>query len=136
MLAIMAATQYLPPIETVQSLSTSDRANILDLLFEPCTQLHTLSLELLRISTFLTYDELVATVGVQLTDLADSTSTSDKHWLDAILGAHPRLGEKKVDSEQSRTEQAQLNVGNAEELQRLTNLNEEYEQSFPGLRYV
>ena len=130
------ATQRLPPTKAVPSLTASDRAGILDLLFEPCTQLHTLSLELLRNDTFLDYDHMIASIGVQLTHLAESASTSDKQWLDNILGAHPRLGAGKVDSEQSRAEQAQLNTGHAEDLQRLARLNEEYERTFPGLRYV
>jgi len=57
-------------------------------------------------------------------------------WLDKILGAHPRLGEKKVDSAQSRAEQAQLNTGGQEETAKLLELNEKYEETFPGLRYV
>ena len=131
------ATQHIHPIETVPSLPASARSKILDQLFEPSTQLHTLSLELLRNSTFSTYDEMIASIGVQLTDLAESASTSDVEWLDSIVcTTHPRLGQKKVDSEQSRTEQAQLNVGCAEELQYLAELNEEYERVFPGLRYV
>lgn len=73
---------------------------------------------------------------VQLTDLSDSPSTSDTEWLDKILGAHPRLGAKKVDSAQSQAEQAQLNTGGEEEATKLRNMNEEYEQTFPGLRYV
>ena len=52
------------------------------------------------------------------------------------MGAHPRLGEKKVDSEQSRAEQAQLNTGGEAEAEKLRALNEEYEKAFPGLRYV
>ena len=70
-----------------------------------------------------------------MTELMESVSTSDKVWLDKILAAHPRLGEKKVDSELSRKEQAQFQSG-AEEAERLRKLNEEYEEKFPGLRYV
>lgn len=69
-------------------------------------------------------------------DLSESLSTSDTDWLDKILGAHPRLGEKKVDSAQSRAEQAQLNTGGQEEATKLRELNEKYEETFPGLRYV
>jgi 2-oxo-4-hydroxy-4-carboxy--5-ureidoimidazoline (OHCU) decarboxylase len=51
-----------------------------------------------------------------------------------ILSAHPRLGAKKVDSEQSQAEQKSL--GNESERAELQRLNEEYEKKFPGLRYV
>jgi len=126
----------LPPIAGVPTLSTIERAAILDALFEPCTALHTLSIDLLHTETFESYNDLVASVGVQLTELSESTSTSDTEWLDKILGAHPRLGEKKVESVQSQGEQAQLNTGGEEESNKLRALNEEYETTFPGLRYV
>ena len=131
----MAANSRLPAIETVPSLATEERAAILDLLFEPSTQLHTLSVPLLHEKTFTSYNDLIAAVGVQLTALSESASTSDTAWLEDILGSHPRLGAKKVDSAQSQAEQAQLQ-GSSEEAEQLRKLNEEYEQKFPGLRYV
>ncbi|KAI9759001.1 MAG: member of Set1p complex, histone methyl transferase [Chaenotheca gracillima] len=62
--------------------------------------------------------------------------------LDDILGAHPRLGEKKVDSALSRDEQARMRAAgtgsgsSTEEEEMLRRLNEEYEAVYPGLRYV
>jgi len=126
----------LPPIEGLATLSTTERAAVLDALFEPCTSLHTLSVELLRTEKFPSYNDLIASIGVQLTDLSESPSTSDTEWLDKILGAHPRLGAKKVDSAQSQAEQAQLNTGGEEESVKLKDLNDEYEKTFPGLKYV
>ncbi|MCJ1380015.1 hypothetical protein MMC17_003118 [Xylographa soralifera] len=126
----------LPPISSLPSLTSSERAAVLDLLFEPCVQLHTLSVALLQERAFPSYDDMIASIGVQLTDLAESTSTSDKEWVESILAAHPRLGDKKVDSSQSRAEQAQLNIGGDDESKSLARLNEEYETTFPGLRYV
>ncbi|TKA29245.1 hypothetical protein B0A50_03755 [Salinomyces thailandicus] len=133
----MAATTEprLPSIQSVPSLSADQRAKILDLLFEPSTQLHTLSVPLLHEKAFQSYNELISAVGMQLTELSDSASTSDTQWLESILGSHPRLGAKKVDSSQSRSEQAQLQ-GSGEEAEQLRKLNEEYEAKFPGLRYV
>lgn len=129
------ATSKLSSIEAVPTLPSEDRAHILDLLFEPSTQLHTLSVPLLSAKTFESYPDLVSAVGVQLTELSESTSTSDTKWLQEILGSHPRLGAKKVDSAQSSAEQAQLQ-GSGEEAEQLRKLNEEYEATFPGLRYV
>jgi 2-oxo-4-hydroxy-4-carboxy--5-ureidoimidazoline (OHCU) decarboxylase len=126
----------LSPIASVPALSTVGRAAILDALFEPCTALHTLSLDLLRTETFSSYNDLIASVGAQLTELSESHSISDIERLDKILGAHPRLGAKKVDSVLSQAEQAQLNTGGEEEAAMLRELNEEYERTFPGLRYV
>lgn len=126
----------LPPITNLSTLSTTERALVLDTLFEPCTALHTLSVDLLHTQKFTSYNDLVASVGIQLTDLAENPSTSDTEWLHKILGAHPRLGEKKVESVQSQAEQAQLNTGGEEEATKLRAMNTEYEQAFPGLRYV
>jgi 2-oxo-4-hydroxy-4-carboxy--5-ureidoimidazoline (OHCU) decarboxylase len=134
--AVEMASFRLPPISGISTLSTTERASILDALFEPCTALHTLSVDLLHTSGFESYNDLIASVGVQLTDLLESPSTSDTEWLDKILGAHPRLGEKKVESTQSQAEQAQLNTGGEEEAAKLRGLNEKYEKTFPGLKYV
>ena len=125
----------LPPVDKVSSLDTEGRAQVLDLLFEPCTQLHTLAVESLKDNDFSSYEELSDSVGKQLEALRLSKLESDRKWLDSILAAHPRLGEKKVDSEQSRMEQAQLQ-GDPEEAEKLAKLNGEYEAQFPGLRYV
>lgn len=126
----------LPEILALPSLPTADRAAILDHLFEPCIPLHTLSVSLLTERPFPSYDDLIAGIGAQLTVLAESTSTNDTKWLQDILGAHPRLGEKKVDSTQSRSEQAQLLSDVEHGQDRLAELNALYEQTFPGLRYV
>ncbi|KAI9686155.1 MAG: hypothetical protein M1822_003810 [Bathelium mastoideum] len=125
----------LPAISTLPTLSATERAAILDILFEPCTPLHTLSVELLRTTEFATYSDLIASVGMQLTELSESSSTSDMQWLEAILSAHPRLGAKKVESVQSQDEQAQLQ-GQGPEAAQLSALNEEYERTYPGLRYM
>lgn len=93
-------------------------------------------MDLLHTTTFESYNDLIASVGTQLIDLSESTLPSDREWLDKILGSHPRLGEKKVESVQSQAEQAQLNTGPTEEAEKLKALNEEYEKTFPGLRYV
>ncbi|KAK5118864.1 hypothetical protein LTR62_000073 [Meristemomyces frigidus] len=129
------AGNKLPPIETIPQLPTENRAAILDLLFEPSTQLHTLAVPLLHEKTFSSYNDLVAAIGIQLTELSESASSSDTQWLRSILGSHPRLGAKKVESAQSQAEQAQLK-GSNEEVEQLRQLNEEYEAKFPGLRYV
>lgn len=126
----------LPAVEAIPNSSTAVRVAVLDALFEPCTALHTLSLDLLHTQQFSSYEELIRNIGMQLANLLESPSTSDLEWLDRILGAHPRLGEKKVDSAQSKAEQAQLNTGGEEEATKLKELNDKYEETFPGLRYV
>lgn len=130
------ASYSLPPISSVPKLSTSERAAVLDMLFEPCTQIHTLAVAYLQSEVFPSYDDMIASIGVLLTELAESDLATDTEWLDKILGAHPRLGEKKVDSVQSRAEQAQLNAGGSAQDSELVALNHEYESVFSGLRYV
>ncbi|KAH7067314.1 Oxo-4-hydroxy-4-carboxy-5-ureidoimidazoline decarboxylase [Paraphoma chrysanthemicola] len=122
----------LPPTSALPHSPDSTLTTVLDLLFEPSPPLHTLTLPILRSTTFPSYDVLITAVNAQLTALA----TSDNDTLSQILCSHPRLGEKKVDSEQSRKEQAQLQGGGEEEGAKLKSLNEEYERVFPGLRYV
>lgn len=122
----------LPSISTLPHFPDSTLTTVLDLLFEPSPPLHTLTLPILRSTTFPSYDVLITAINAQLTALA----TSDIDTLSEILCSHPRLGEKKVDSEQSRKEQAQLQGGGEEEGAKLKSLNEEYERAFPGLRYV
>ncbi|OBT42729.1 hypothetical protein VE00_07222 [Pseudogymnoascus sp. WSF 3629] len=124
----------LPPATTLPSLPPSDQTHILDLLFEPSPPLHELSLPLFT-RPVSSYPALIAAIRSQLTALSTSSSPTDAKQLDEILGAHPRLGAKKMDSAQSAAEQAQLG-GGEEEAQQLAALNEEYEAKFPGLRYV
>jgi OHCU decarboxylase len=129
----MASSYRLPPISSVSTLPAESRAALLDVLFEPSVPLHTLSTSSLAENTFGSYDELVAAVGQQLERLLESASASDAAWLDKILAAHPRLGEKKVESALSRGEQAGLNQGSSDESDQLKALNEDYENVFPGM---
>lgn len=125
----------LPNIKTLSKLPRERIAEILDILFEPSTDLHRLSVSTLTNNVFPDYESMVASVKAQLFELCRSQATEDKDLLEAILASHPRLGEKKVDSEQSRQEQKQLQ-GSEEEADRLKQLNADYEKTFQGLRYV
>ncbi|KXJ88681.1 Oxo-4-hydroxy-4-carboxy-5-ureidoimidazoline decarboxylase [Microdochium bolleyi] len=103
------------------------------------------------------YPELIRAIGAQMLALVDLSATaaasssspdlsSPRARLHSILGSHPRLGAKKVDSALSRAEQAQLqsqpaaasssNPTGETEAEALARLNAEYEATFPGLRYV
>jgi len=128
--------EQLPSITDVPTLPVVDRVRLLDILFEPCLQLHTLSVELLGKNLFASYDDLIIGIGLQLTELSQSKSSSDKAWLEAILAAHPRLGEKRIQSVSSQAEQAQLSTSSTQEVSELASLNAQYEARFPGLRYV
>ncbi|KAJ4315769.1 hypothetical protein N0V94_005788 [Neodidymelliopsis sp. IMI 364377] len=126
----------LPSISTLPHASDAELTQVLDLLFEPSPPLNALTLPVLRSTTFPSYDVSIIAVNAQLKALASSDSPENVNKLSEILCSHPRLGEKKVESEQSRKEQAQLQQGAEEEKEKLAALNREYEDKFPGLRYV
>jgi len=126
----------LPTISSLPHASDAELKQVLDLLFEPSPPLHALTLPVLRSTTFPSYEVLIIAVNAQLGALATSDIPEDVEKLSQILSSHPRLGEKKVDSEQSRKEQAQLQQGGEKEKEKLASLNQEYEDKFPSLRYV
>lgn len=129
----------LPDVTTLASLPEPTLISVLDLLFEPSEDLHTLAIPTLRSITFATYPELIDTLRDQLLAIAQSVHSDPaaRKPLLSILGSHPRLGASKIDSAQSAAEQAQLLQTGAEaEAEKLAALNREYEARFPGLRYV
>jgi hypothetical protein len=141
----------LPPILSLPSLSASDQLQALDTLFEPSTELHALVQPVLSAHTFSTYDQLIDAIQSQFSALAaKSTASAEKQTLYGILGSHPRLGAPSPAaqanlSELSRKEQANLNSSNntttdgpsaADLAAQLASLNKEYEETYPGLRYV
>ncbi|KAK2808254.1 hypothetical protein FQN50_004809 [Emmonsiellopsis sp. PD_5] len=144
----------LPPITTLPSLPASTLTTTLDTLFESSPDLHTLILPLLTHQPFPSYPALIAAVGARMTALSAQNSARDREVLCGILGAHPRLGERRKEalSELSRREQGGLGGGvggkkeeggegeveaEAEvEAAQLRRLNGVYEEKFPGLRYV
>lgn len=135
------ASFTLPPIESLTTLSKDQHAQVIDALFEPCETLRNWLdfWGVLSSHQYESYPHLIDAVEHWLSMLLQpSPNGTDENrvMLDAILGAHPRLGAKKVESVQSHVEQAQLNTGGAEEAEKLAALNEEYEKKFPGLRYV
>nr|POF18665.1 putative allantoinase 1 [Quercus suber] len=122
----------LPPISTLPNLPIATLITMLDLLFEPSPELHALALPILTTTRFPSYTALISALQTHLQSLQ-----SPSPQLDAILSSHPRLGAPKVASAQSAAEQARLQQGGAPgEAKQLQCLNEEYEATFPGLRYV
>ncbi|KAI0189429.1 Oxo-4-hydroxy-4-carboxy-5-ureidoimidazoline decarboxylase [Astrocystis sublimbata] len=156
------ATPSLPPVSSLPTANADSIKSVLDTLFEPSPEIHALALPAIRETTttpipddnnthitFTSYAALIHHIGDLLHQLVTAssslppsspssspTSPTPRDKLHSILGSHPRLGAKKVDSAQSRAEQAQLNTSAADEAERLAALNQEYEAAFPGLRYV
>ncbi|KAL2221776.1 Oxo-4-hydroxy-4-carboxy-5-ureidoimidazoline decarboxylase [Thermoascus aurantiacus ATCC 26904] len=142
----MSSAPTLPPISSLPSLPQEAQFRVLDTLFEPSPELHTLMAPVLANQTFSSYAALIDAVGGRMAALHAANSPRDKEVLEGILGSHPRLGEsspaaKEKMSELSRAEQANLNAGGEDveaerEKEQLRALNREYEERFPGLRYV
>lgn len=133
----------LPPIASVPSLDPVARSDILGLLFEPSATLESTFVPFLAEQKFDSYNALIDAIGNQLRNLTDLAALED------ILSSHPRLGAKKVESAMSRLEQKAMEKASShedgqtskensklEEQAVLESLNEEYEKTFPGLRYV
>lgn len=126
-----------PSLPAIAALPSQDDATItavLDALFEPSPALHATFLPRVRSSPFASYDALIDGCHAELQALSGDGSSEARTTLYAILGSHPRLGAKKVDSAQSAAEQAKLQAGG--EPAELASLNAEYEAAFPGLIYV
>ncbi|KAH8425302.1 2-oxo-4-hydroxy-4-carboxy-5-ureidoimidazoline decarboxylase [Aspergillus melleus] len=131
----------LPPIASLPSLPEAERFRVLDTLFEPSPELHTLMAPVLANQSFSSYARLIDAVGGRMSALSAANSPTDRSVLLGILGSHPRLGRPKAApaehlSELSKQEQARLNAGTEELAEKLAHLNAEYEEKFPGLRFV
>src|SRR5438552_2802413 len=83
----------LPEISTLPSLPVSSHSSILDTLFEPSPELHTLLTPVLAKETFSSYDSLIEAIGARLLALLATNSPHDRQVLGGILRSHPRLGE-------------------------------------------
>ncbi|CAG8920729.1 unnamed protein product [Penicillium salamii] len=127
----------LPSLATIPSLPRENQLRVLDTLFEPSPELHQLMIPVLA-QAFTSYTALIDAVGGRMSTLVDSPT--DRNVLFGILGSHPRLGRAPANpehlSELSQKEQAQLNTGAEEQAEKLSRLNAEYEEKFPGLRFV
>ncbi|WEW61099.1 hypothetical protein PRK78_006588 [Emydomyces testavorans] len=144
----------LPDISTLPNMPLVDRNQTLDTLFEPSEHLHSIAESLLLQKSCTSYQALIDFVRARLIALASSNDPGDRTILLDILGSHPRLGEKAPASnsagdeafqgegqrhlnELSKAEQANINrAGQKESAEQLIALNREYEEKFPGLRYV
>ncbi|KAL4968856.1 2-oxo-4-hydroxy-4-carboxy-5-ureidoimidazoline decarboxylase [Aspergillus stella-maris] len=131
----------LPSPSSLKELPQEQQFQVLDTLFESSPELHTLMGPVLANQTFSSYPSLIDTVGGRMSALSAANSPTDRGVLVGILGSHPRLGQPKTAaaehlSELSKKEQANLNIGAEEQAEKLRLLNAEYEEKFPGLRFV
>jgi 2-oxo-4-hydroxy-4-carboxy--5-ureidoimidazoline (OHCU) decarboxylase len=128
----------LPPILDFHTYLDLQQTDVLDTLFEPSPAIHDNLLPVIRTAEYSSWNELIDACQIRLLALATSSEESNPDpTLLSILGSHPRLGEKKIESAHSAAEQANIqNDTNEAQAQELARLNREYEETFPGLRYV
>lgn len=131
----------LPAPSSITSLPQEQQFRVLDTLFESSPELHTLMAPVLANQAFSSYSTLIDAVGGRMSALSAANSSKDRDILVGILGSHPRLGQPKGAptehlSELSKKEQANLNTGAEEQAEKLKRMNAEYEEKFPGLRFV
>lgn len=136
------ANYTLPSISDLKKCSSSELSVVIAHLFEPTSFLTNLIYTNLispsssSSPSFSTYPEFIECVRKLLLDLPiPSSSSSLDPGIANVIGAHPRLGAKKVDSAQSQKEQSSLQRS-PKDLEKIRLLNSIYERTFPGLRYV
>ncbi|CAI5758367.1 unnamed protein product [Candida verbasci] len=121
----------LPSIQEFNQLEIDDKFKIVDQLFESCDTLKDYIKDTLT-KNFQSYKQLIEIVRILLLSLVNS---KDETRVNKIIAAHPRLGEPKVNlSEHSSNEQR--SIDDPETVAKLRELNDKYEATFPGLRYV
>lgn len=139
------ASPTLPPLASFSSMPMAEQLRVIDTLFEQSPELHELLRPILSEHVFTTYGQLIDAIYDRMTTLYATSDLQKKQALFGILGSHPRLGASSPSaqanlSELSRREQANINKSTQEQASdqaaRLSNLNREYEEKYPGLRYV
>lgn len=132
------AAPFLPAITSLPTLSDAALTSTLDLLFEPSAELQALALPTMRAVSFDGYEDLISTLRDAMLLLAAEVRTDDgaRDRLHSMLGSHPRLGERAAGEGLSGAEQSGLTSPGGDEAERLAAMNREYEERFPGLRYV
>lgn len=128
----------LPPPSLLHTLSTAEKIEVLDHLFEPCSTLAGLLTETVMTTPYQNYKHFIESARRFLLEFLDSEEQKNQvsPAVSKIISAHPRLGPSKDKlSSHSASEQKSL-AGSEEEAQKLAEFNNLYEKTFPGLRYV
>lgn len=133
----------LPNITEVPDLTPPQQTELLGHLFEPCPTLTNKIVSLLQ-KQFPSYQHLIELIRNYLLEYVNQeeakASSGEVEDINLIIAAHPRLGGSSKGpsedlSQHLSSEQKSLQ-GSPQETQRLIELNDKYEETFPGLRYV
>lgn len=130
----LSMSYKLPPISLVPDLEDDKKKELLDHLFEHCSIMYDELKPVLERSHG-SYTELIEDSRVAFLSLVDGGSNISQR-ISEIIAAHPRLGPQKGKLSSHSSEEQKSLVGSPEETEKLKQLNELYEKTFPGLRYV
>ncbi|CAD1813312.1 OHCU decarboxylase family protein [Candida parapsilosis] len=133
----------LPPIEQFRSSPPEEQKVVIDHLFEPCDSLNWFIQSCVIKKNYESYAEFINLVRNELEILvyrngffAVRNGFEANTLINEIISAHPRLGAPKHTKLSQHSAEEQKKLGGEQMQKRLAELNEEYEKTFPGLRYV
>lgn len=139
----------LPPANQLSAAPRPQLIEALKHLFEPCPTLSSLLISKVFSGglTYSDYPEMIERCREELIQYLDSaeleaygSGTAVNPDISKIIAAHPRLGQSapnKTEKLSAHSSQEQRSLqGSEEESRKLNELNEQYEATFPGLRYV
>ena len=142
-------TYTLPPANQLSTIPRPQLIEALNHLFEPCPTLSDLLISKIFSEglTYSDYPEMIERCREELIHYANSadleaygSDTVVNPDISKIIAAHPRLGQSapnKTEKLSAHSSQEQRSLkGSEEETRKLNELNEQYEATFPGLRYV
>lgn len=135
----------LPSIEEFRKLSPEEQKEVIDHLFEPCDSLNWFIQSFVIHQRFETYTQFINLVRSELEILVNRNGFfavrngyEANNLINDIISAHPRLGaQPKATTQLSQhSAEEQKKLGGEAMQKKLAELNERYELTFPGLRYV
>ncbi|KAI5967301.1 hypothetical protein CANMA_003121 [Candida margitis] len=133
----------LPPIDEFKAQLPEEQKVVIDHLFEPCDSLNWFIQNFVIGKQFSSYPEFINLVRTELEVLvnrdgffAARNGYEANTLINNIISAHPRLGAPKTTKLSQHSAEEQKKLGSEEMQKRLAELNERYEKTFPGLRYV
>lgn len=115
-----------------------EKTELLAHLFEPCPTLAQLLIANVMTRNFSNYTEFIESCRIYLNQYLEEEELKEAPLpkIAKIIAAHPRLGPSKDSLSSHSTEEQKSLSGSKEEAKMLADLNEQYERTFPGLRYV
>lgn len=123
----------LPDPSSLSSLDKESKVELLNNLFEKHSEIHDLLIPKLFNRNYESYNEFIETSRKIFLALNPNNSVTQ-----GIIAAHPRLGVPAKLSSHSNSEQKSIynNTDADKVINQFIKLNDEYEEKFPGLRYV